>query len=114
MRGGRRPFADLDVVAYTYDMSAATLRLARLRKCPAVLPRGLGLAYAQEGDRVSAVPLPGRLTLFMVTRRPAPHELTAVVKPLPGRLGLHRPPARRPGESAPPSSSAPERASPPV
>ncbi|GAB3131804.1 LysR family transcriptional regulator [Microbispora hainanensis] len=114
---GRRPFADLDVVAYTYDMSADTLhrrlsglgarpraaataetavRLARLLRCPAVLPRGLGLAYAQEGDRISAAPLPGRLTLFMVTRRPAPRELTAVAGPLPGRLGLRRPEARRP------------------
>ncbi|MEU7690570.1 LysR family transcriptional regulator [Microbispora hainanensis] len=117
-RDGRRPFAGLDVVAYTYDMSADTLhqrlsglgarpraaataetavRLARLLRCPAVLPRGLGLAYAQEGDRISAAPLPGRLTLFMVTRRPAPHELTAMAGPLPGRLGLRRPAARRPG-----------------
>ncbi|MFU8872872.1 LysR family transcriptional regulator [Micromonospora sp. SL4-19] len=117
LRSGRRPFADLDVVTYTYDMSAGTLhqrlsslgarprtaataetaiRMARLLGCPAILPRGLGLAYAEEGDRVSAAPVPGRLTLFMVTRRPAPHEFAAVVNPLPGRLGLQRAPVRRP------------------
>ncbi|WBB69147.1 LysR family transcriptional regulator [Micromonospora sp. WMMD812] len=114
---GRRPFADLDVVAYTYDMSADTLhqrlsslgarprtaataetaiRLARLLGCPAVLPRGLGLTYAQEGDLMSAAPLSGRLTLFMVTRRPAPHEFAAVLSPLPRRLGLQPAPVTRP------------------
>jgi hypothetical protein len=61
--------------------------------CPAVLPRGFGLAYAQ----VSAVPVPGRLTLFMVTRRPAPPELAAVVSRLPGRLGPTPAQVGRPG-----------------
>lgn len=108
---GRRSFAGLDVVAYTYDMStgimherlcelgarprtAATaetaVRMARLLKCPAVLPRGLGRAYAQETDRLSLAPLPGHLTLFMVSRRPPSRELAAVVNRLPGRLGLRR------------------------
>ncbi|MEU5564870.1 LysR family transcriptional regulator [Micromonospora musae] len=116
LRGGRRPFADLDVVTYTYDMSADTLnqrlsglgarprtaataetavRTARLSGCPAVLPRGFGLAYRQEGDRLSAAPVPGRLTLFLVTRKPTPHVLAAVVNRLPGRLGLRRSTARR-------------------
>ncbi|MET8352089.1 MULTISPECIES: LysR family transcriptional regulator [unclassified Micromonospora] len=112
LRKGRRPFADLDVAIYTYDMSTDTLhqrlsglgarprtaataetavRMARLLGCPAVLPRGLGLAYAQDGDRVSAAPVPGRLTLFMVSRRPTPAALAAVVNRLAGRLGLQRP-----------------------
>jgi len=109
VKKGRRPFAGLDVVAYTYDMSTSALherlcelgakprraataetavRMARSKGCPAVLPRGLALAYAEEGDRVLSVPIPGRLTLFMVSRRPASQELAAVVSRLPGRLGL--------------------------
>ncbi|MFS4091550.1 LysR family transcriptional regulator [Streptomyces sp. AF1A] len=108
---GRHPFAGLDVVAYTYDMSTEALherlcelgarprtaataetavRMARRMKCPAVLPRGLGRAYAQEDDRLSPAPMPGRLTLFMVSRRPPAQELAAVVRLLPARLGLRR------------------------
>jgi DNA-binding transcriptional LysR family regulator len=108
---GRRPFAGQDVVAYTYDMStdalherlselgakprtAATaetaVRMARALRCPAVLPRWLGRAYATEEDRLSPTPVPGRLTLFMVTRQPAAPELAAVVDQLAHRLGLRR------------------------
>ncbi|MFC9281111.1 LysR family transcriptional regulator [Streptomyces collinus] len=111
---GRRPFAGLDVVAYTYDMStdamherlselgagvrtAATaetaVRMARLLRCPAVLPRSLARAYAQQADRLSPAPLPGRLTLFMVARRPPAHELAAVAPRLPALLGLRPVPA---------------------
>ncbi|WP_214416277.1 LysR family transcriptional regulator [Sphaerisporangium fuscum] len=106
---GRKPFAGLDVVAYTYDTSTATLhrrlselggrpraaataetavRMGRLLRCPIVMPRGLGLSYAEPQERISAVAVPGRLTLFMVTRRPAPPDLTAAVSSLPARLGL--------------------------
>ncbi|MEU8264526.1 LysR family transcriptional regulator [Micromonospora sp. NPDC048999] len=125
VKGGRRPFAGLDVVAYTYDMSTDTLhqrlselgarprtaataetavRMARLLGCPAVLPRGLGLAYAQEGERVTTMSIPGRLTLFMVTRRPAPQAFAAVVRRLPGHLGLQRAgrPAPRSRDEGPP------------
>ena len=110
---GRRPFGGLDVISYTYDMSAEALhnrlselggrprtaataetavRMARSLGCPAVLPRGLALAYAEDGEHVSPVSVPGRLTLFMVTRRPTSPEFAAVVTRLPGLLGLQRPP----------------------
>ncbi|MEV0194894.1 LysR family transcriptional regulator [Nonomuraea sp. NPDC050691] len=106
---GRKPFAGLDVIVYTYDTAAATLhrrvcelggrprraataetavRMGRLLRCPVVLPRGLGTCYAEPQEQVSAMTLPGRLTLFMVTRRPTPPELTAAAAGLPARLGL--------------------------
>ncbi|MDM4718959.1 LysR family transcriptional regulator [Micromonospora sp. WMMA1363] len=105
----RKPFAGLDVITYTYDMSAATLhrrlselgarpraaataetavRMGRLLGWPIVLPRGLATSYAEPQERVSTVAIPGRLTLFMVTRRPTPIELVATVTSLPARLGL--------------------------
>jgi len=111
VHNGRRPFVGLDVVAYTYDMStdalhhrlselgarprtAATaetaVRMARQLRSPAVLPRGLARAYAEDTDRLSVAPVPGRLTLFMVTRQPAAADLAAVVGQLPNRLGLRR------------------------
>ncbi|MFU8853731.1 LysR family transcriptional regulator [Micromonospora sp. SL1-18] len=111
---GRRPFAGLDVVAHTYDPSADALhrrisalgarprpaatgetavRMGRLLDCPVVLPRGLALAYAAPNEQVSTAPVPGRFTLFLVTRRPTPSALAAVVDELADRLGLER--ARR-------------------
>ncbi|MCP2347279.1 LysR family transcriptional regulator [Nonomuraea roseoviolacea] len=106
---GRRPFAGLDVVAYTYDTSTATLhrrvselggrprraataetavRMGRLLGCPVVVPRGMGVSYAEPGEEISAMAIPGRLTLFMVTRRPAPAGLTAAAAGMAARLGL--------------------------
>ncbi|MEV0151844.1 MULTISPECIES: LysR family transcriptional regulator [unclassified Nonomuraea] len=106
---GRKPFAGLDVVAYTYDTSTASLhrriselggrprvaataetavRMGRLLRCPIVLPRGLGISYAEPQEQVPTMTLPGRLTLFMVTRRPTPPELTAAAAGLADRLGL--------------------------
>ncbi|GGO04341.1 LysR family transcriptional regulator [Micromonospora parathelypteridis] len=111
---GRRPFAGREVVTYTYDMSvdalhrrlaelgarprsAATaetaVRMARQLGCAAVLPSGLATGYARDEERVSAVAVPGRLTLFMVTRRPTPPGLAALVGLLPERLGLSAAPA---------------------
>ncbi|MCW3819174.1 LysR family transcriptional regulator [Micromonospora sp. DR5-3] len=108
---GRRPFAGLDVVAHTYDPSADALhrrlsalgaqprpaatgetavRMGRLLDCPVVLPRGLALAYAAPDEQVSAAPVPGRFTLFLVTRRPTPATLATVVDGLADRLGLER------------------------
>jgi hypothetical protein len=105
----RKPFAGLDVIAYTYDMSTAALhrrlaelgarprtaataetavRMGRLLRWPIVLPRGLATSYADPQDRVSTGAVPGRLTLFMVTRRPTPLELVAAATRLPARLGL--------------------------
>ncbi|MGS2614423.1 LysR family transcriptional regulator [Micromonospora sp. LZ34] len=112
---GRRPFAGVEVVVYTYDMSTDTLhrrlselgarprpaataetavRMGRLLRAPVVLPRGLGVAYAEPAERVLPVPVPGRLTLFLVTRRPMPPGLAAVVAGLPARLGLEPAPER--------------------
>ncbi|MFC4017592.1 hypothetical protein ACFOW4_06500 [Micromonospora sp. GCM10011542] len=109
---GRRPFADLDVVAHSYDTSADALhrrlsalgarprpaatgetavRMGRLLGCPVVLPRGLALAYAAPDEQVAPAPVPGRFTLFLVTRRPVPAALAAVVDELADRLGLQRP-----------------------
>lgn len=115
LAAGRRPFADHDVICHTYDMSTSALlsrlselggrprvaataetavRMARALGCPAVLPRGLALAYAAAADQVAPVAVAGRLTLFMVTRRPTPPEFTAVAPRLAGRLGLKRPSSR--------------------
>ncbi|WP_433216540.1 LysR family transcriptional regulator [Microtetraspora malaysiensis] len=106
---GRKPFAGLDVVAYTYDASTATLhrrlselgarprtaataetavRMGRLLRCPIVLPRGMGISYAEREEQVSTVAVPGRLTLFMVTRRPTPPQLMAAADRLSARMGL--------------------------
>ncbi|MFG2056094.1 LysR family transcriptional regulator [Micromonospora sp. NPDC048930] len=106
---GRRPFAGLDVVAHTYDASADALhrrlsalgarpkpaataetavRMGRLLRCPVVLPRGLGLAYAAPDEQVSPVAVPSRFTLFMVTRRPPPPGLAPAADGLADRLGL--------------------------
>lgn len=108
---GRRPFAGLDLVAHTYDPSAdglhrrlaalggrprpaatgeTAVRMGRLLGCPVVLPRGLALAYAAPDEQVAAAPVPGRFTLFLVTRRPAPPALAAVLDGLADRLGLDR------------------------
>lgn len=115
--GGRRPFAGLDVVAHTYDASADALhrrlsalggrprpaataetavRMGRLLGCPVVLPRGLALAYAAPDEQVSPVAVPGRFTLFLVTRRPAPPALAPVAGGLADRLGLEPPSGGRP------------------
>ncbi|MFG2102183.1 LysR family transcriptional regulator [Micromonospora echinaurantiaca] len=110
---GRRPFAGADVVAFTYDMASDVLhrrlaelgarprpaataetavRMGRLLRAPVVLPRALGVAYAEPAERVLPVAVPGRLTLFLVTRRPTPPGLAAAMAGLPTRLGLQ--PAR--------------------
>ncbi|MFI6332547.1 LysR family transcriptional regulator [Micromonospora chersina] len=115
--GGRRPFAGLDVVTHTYDVSAEALhrrlselgarpkrvataetavRTGRLLRCPVVLPRGLARVYAGPDEEVSTAPVPGRFTLFLVTRRPAPPALAALVGELADRLGLERPSGGRP------------------
>ncbi|MBM7489713.1 DNA-binding transcriptional LysR family regulator [Micromonospora luteifusca] len=109
LRAGRRPFAGLDVIGYTYDTSAAALhrrlselgarpraaataetavRMGRLLRCPIVLPRGLGLAYAEPQERVGAVAVAGRLMLHLVTRRPTPPALARAALVLPARLPL--------------------------
>ncbi|MET7969553.1 LysR family transcriptional regulator [Micromonospora sp. NPDC005305] len=114
---GRRPFAGLDVVAHSYDPSADALhrrlsalgarpkpaatgetavRMGRLLGCPVVLPHGLALAYAAPDERVAPAPVPGRFTLFLVTRRPVPAALAAVVGQLADRLGLEPPSGGRP------------------
>jgi hypothetical protein len=64
------------------------VRLSRLLGCPAVLPRGLAVAYAAPGEEVAAAPVPARFTLFLVTRRPPPPALAAVTGDLAGLLGL--------------------------
>jgi hypothetical protein len=109
---GRHPFADRTVVAYTYDMATEALhrrlselggrpraaataetavRLARRLGCPAVLPRGLALAYAGTGERVTAAAVTGRLTLYMVTTRPTPPEFAPLATLLHTHLGLDGP-----------------------
>ncbi|SBT43919.1 LysR family transcriptional regulator [Micromonospora auratinigra] len=119
--GERRPFAGLDVVAHTYDTSAEALhrrlaelgarprpaatgetavRMGRLLGCPVVLPRGLALAYATQDEQVAPAPVPGRFTLFLVTRRPTPAALAALAGELAGRLGLDPPSGGRPSATA--------------
>ncbi|MFG3553083.1 LysR family transcriptional regulator [Micromonospora sp. NPDC047557] len=109
LAAGRRPLAGLDVVAHTYDPSADALhrrlselgarphpaatgetavRMARLLGCPAVLPRGLAIAYAAPDERVTVAPVPARFTLFLVTRRPQPPVLATAAGGLAGLLGL--------------------------
>ncbi|GAA1406606.1 LysR family transcriptional regulator [Catellatospora coxensis] len=109
---GRHPFAGRTVVTYTYDMSTEALhrrlselggmprtaataetavRLARKLACPAVLPRGLALAYAAPGERVTAAAVTGRLTLYMVTTRPTPPEFAPLTTRLHTHLGLDGP-----------------------
>ncbi|MEU0155770.1 hypothetical protein [Micromonospora fulviviridis] len=67
------------------------VRTGRLLRCPVVLPRGLARVYAGPDEEVSTAPVPGRFTLFLVTRRPTPSALAAMVGELADRLGLERP-----------------------
>ncbi|MFI2652000.1 hypothetical protein [Micromonospora fulviviridis] len=51
---------------------------------------------ADPDEEVSTAPVPGRFTLFLVTRRPTPPALAAMVGELADRLGLERPSGGRP------------------
>ncbi|WP_163508998.1 LysR family transcriptional regulator [Fodinicola acaciae] len=106
---GRRPFLGLDVVTHSYHPSSEAMhrrlselgarprpattgetavRMSRLLGCPAILPRGLAVAYAAPDDKLTQAPVQARFTLFLVTRRPSPPALAAVTGELATLLGL--------------------------
>ncbi|HLR83321.1 MAG TPA: LysR family transcriptional regulator [Nocardioidaceae bacterium] len=108
---GDRPFAQRDVVYNTVDLAAepvrerlsilggsprhgatveAALRIARSRRAPALIPELAAHWYAASGDRILASPVPGELTLSLVTRPPPPTALAHAARRLSRRV-LGRP-----------------------
>lgn len=104
---GSRPFAGTEVMYNTVDLAAApvhqrlamlgaeprrgatvesTLRIARHRRIPALVPALIARWYASPGDRIADSPVAGRLRLSLVTRPPAPAELVHAVERISRRV----------------------------
>jgi len=94
---GARPFAGRSVVYSTIDLAGevrhqrlsalgavpqpgatveATLRVARHRGCPALVPDLAARWYAAPGDRIVPSPLTGEVSVSLVNRPPQPSALT--------------------------------------
>ncbi|MGW2179137.1 LysR family transcriptional regulator [Streptomyces sp. NPDC001732] len=108
---GTRPFAGRIVVYSTIDLAGevvrqrlsslgavprpgatleTTLRVARHRRCPALVPELAAHWYAAPGDRIVRSPVPGRTTLSVVNRLPQPATLATALPRLARRI-LGRP-----------------------
>ena len=97
---GRRPFVGQTVLYNTIDLAGesvrerlaalgakpragttieATLRVARHRRWPALVPGFVANWYGEAGDRVVKSPIADKVSVSLVTRRPAPKVLLDVV-----------------------------------
>jgi len=107
LAAGARPFAGQMVVYSTIDLAAeavrkrlsalgavprpgvtieATLRVARHRRCPALVPELIARWYAAPGDRIVPSPVAGRVSLSLVSRAPQPAVLTAALPRIAHRI----------------------------
>ncbi|MFC7487167.1 LysR family transcriptional regulator [Knoellia sp. CPCC 206453] len=111
-RGGRRPFAGQTVLYSTIDLAGetvrgklsalgaapqlgptieATLRIARHRQTPALVPLLAARWWAHPGDRLLPSPVPGQVAISLVTRPPQPAVLTQALPGIAERvLGASR------------------------
>src|SRR5690625_994650 len=64
----------------------ATLRVARYRRCPALLPEFAARWYAADGDRIVPVTIPGQVQLSLVSRPPQPSPLTGALPQITERI----------------------------
>lgn len=99
-RGSRRPLLGRTVLYNTIDLASenvkarlvalgarpqalttvdATLRVARHKRYPALVPEFVARWYAAKGDRIVESPVPGKVNISVITRRPPPRELLAVL-----------------------------------
>ncbi len=100
---GRRPLAGRTVFYYAVDLAGedarerlaalgarprpgatmeATMLTARHRRCPALVPEFAARWYAAGDDQIVRSPLPGRVTVSLVTRPPQPSALVDVLPAL--------------------------------
>lgn len=107
----RRPYAGQEIVYCTVDLagaivhrrlaelganprSAATaeaaVRVARARRCAAVVPDLVAHIYAEPGDETRPSPVRRAVRLSLVSRSPLPTALAEVVPELRRRLGSRR------------------------
>ncbi|GIJ11947.1 LysR family transcriptional regulator [Micromonospora andamanensis] len=104
---GSRPFAEQMVLYSTIDLAGellherlsalgalpcpgatteATLRIARHHRCPALVPELVARWYAARGDRLVPSPMPGQVTVSLVSRSPQPSALTRALPRITNRI----------------------------
>ena len=107
VRKGRRPLAGRDVLYSTIDLAGepvrtrlsalganprpgptieATLRIARHRRVPALVPELAARWWSTPTDQVLPSTVPGQVTLSLVTRPPQPEALTRALPAITARI----------------------------
>ncbi|MCT1436246.1 LysR family transcriptional regulator [Brachybacterium paraconglomeratum] len=107
LAAGKKGFAGRDVLYSSIDLAGehlhaglsalgaipqpgptieTTLRMARHRKIPAVVPDLAARWWDDPGDRRLPSPVPGKVTLSLVTRPPQPPRLAQVLPALTARI----------------------------
>jgi molybdate transport repressor ModE-like protein len=81
-----RRLTDLGATARPAATAETAVRMARLRRCLAVVPELLARWHTAPGDRVVPGPLPGETRISLVTRAPVPGDLADVLPRLRDRL----------------------------